>query len=127
KIGYLRFTVAGIGSLTVESVKLRMTAGSASASSSNLGGEIHRVSDNTWSEANTTYSNRPSHDATVIASAGTVAANALIDFDLTSVITADGTYNFALVTTSSDDVIYQSREASAGKPQLIVSLKQNTA
>src|SRR6185503_11887799 len=90
KIGYLRFTVTGIGSLTVESVKLRMTAGSASASSSNLGGEIHRVNDNTWSEANTTYSNRPSHDATVIASAGTVAANALIDFDLTSAITADG-------------------------------------
>src|SRR5262249_43365095 len=36
-------------------------------------------------------------------------------------------YNLALISTSTDPVKYASREASSGKPQLLVTLAQNTA
>src|SRR6185295_1569281 len=34
---------------------------------------------------------------------------------------------FGLVTSSSDDVVYQAREASSGRPQLLVTFAQNQA
>jgi hypothetical protein len=124
---YLRFTVSGVGLAGIESAKLRLTAGSASASSSDAGGIVNAISNNTWSEANTSYSNRPSVDGPALASAGAVAANQVVDFTVTPAVFGDGTFNFALVTTSSNDVIYNSREAASGRPQLIVTLAQNQA
>src|SRR5207244_1656876 len=50
-----------------------------------------------------------------------------VDFDVTQGVAADGTFNFALVSTSSDWVRYASREASTGKPELRIALTQNTA
>src|SRR6185436_9495475 len=106
--------------------KLRMTAAPVSAAPSPNGGELHTITDNVWSEGSTTFANRPAVDGPIVATAGAVTDNALIDFDVVSVVRADGTYNFALITTSSDEVVYQSREATAGKPQLILPFKQNT-
>ena len=65
--------------------------------------------------------------ASALASRGAVISGAVVDLDVTSGVFADGTYNFALVTSSADDVVYQSREATTGKPQLIVNLGQNSA
>jgi hypothetical protein len=42
-----------------------------------------------------------------------------------SALFGDGTYNFSLLTTSADEVVYQSREAATGRPQLVVGLTQN--
>jgi hypothetical protein len=125
---FFRFPVTGIGSLSVERAVLRLTVGSTSAASSNVGGQIHSITNNTWSESTTSYSTRPAIDGPVLATRTTsVARNAVIDFDITTGVRADGTFNFALATTSSDDVIYSSREASAAlRPQLAITLAQNT-
>jgi hypothetical protein len=49
--------------------------------------------------------------------------NQVVDFDVTAAVTTDGTYNFALDSASSDGVRYRTREASTGKPRLIVTLR----
>src|SRR5206468_3343610 len=58
---------------------------------------------------------------------GKVLTKQVVDFDATSAVTGDGTYNFALVSSSTDWVTYQTREATTGKPQLVLTLTQNTA
>jgi len=74
-----------------------------------------------WSEA-TTYRVRPAVVGPPLATAGAVAPNQVVDFDVTKAIQGDGTVNFALVSASTDYVGYRSREAASGKPQLIVTL-----
>jgi hypothetical protein len=50
-----------------------------------------------------------------------VAANAWYEIDVTSAITADGTYSFALRSPSADGADYSSREAfAANRPQLVI-------
>ena len=56
-----------------------------------------------------------------------MSAGDVVEFDVTPALFADGTYDFALVTFSKDAVGYQSREAATGRPQLILSLTENTA
>jgi hypothetical protein len=125
---FLRFTVAGIAPYAVQQAILRMTVGSASAAASAAAGTINKITNTTWTEAATNFNNKPAIDGVVLATKTTaVAVNQVVDFDLTSGVTADGTYNLALTTASSDNVTYQSREATSGKPQLILTLTQDTA
>ena len=45
----------------------------------------------------------------------------VVEFDVTSAVTRDGTYAFALTSGSSDGVQYQSREAASGAPVLMIT------
>ncbi|TMA49592.1 MAG: DNRLRE domain-containing protein, partial [Deltaproteobacteria bacterium] len=58
---------------------------------------------------------------------GKVLTKQVVDFDATAAVTGDGTYNFALVSSSTDWVTYLTRESTTGKPQLVLTLTQNTA
>jgi hypothetical protein len=123
---FFRFPVTGVGSFAVDTAVLRLTVGSTSAASSNRAGNVHLVTNDTWTEAATTYNTRPAIDGPMLASKTTaVAKNAVVDFDVKTGVQGDGSVNLALVTTSSDDVIYQTRESSK-KPQLVLTLKNNT-
>ena len=123
---YMRFAVSGFLSdqFTLSSAKLRLTAGSASAASSPVGGTVQTIVAGrlTWSEEATTFANKPAVDGPVLDSVAAVAANQVVDFDVTRAVTADGTISFAVTSTSTDDVVYQSREASSGQPQLVLTL-----
>ncbi len=124
---FLRFAVSGLGNFSVQQALLRLTADAATAASSASGGAMHVISDNTWSEATTTFANKPTIDGPPLATRGSVALNAVVDYDVTPGVLTDGTYNFALDTTNADDVIFKSREAAAGRPALILNLTQDTA
>ncbi len=124
---FFRFAVAGVGPFTIERALLRLTVGANSGDGSAVGGTIRRITNTTWSESTTTYNTRPAIDGAVLASAAKVVPKAVVDFDLTAGITTDAIYNLALSSASSDWVKYASREASAGKPQLLLTLAQNTA
>src|SRR5207249_3781688 len=125
KQAYLRFQVTGIGSLAVQSAHLKLTASSVTAAPSPSGGALHTITDNTWSEATTTFNNRPAVDGPTLGTQGAVALRQVVDFDVSTAVRSDGTYNFGLVTTNADEVIYNSREASSGQPQLFLTLAQN--
>jgi cysteine-rich repeat protein len=124
---YLRFTVTGIPPFAVEQATLRLTVGPSRGHASNSAGTVHRLTGSSWSEASTTFNTRPPIDGPALDSQGAVASDEVVDFDVTAVILGDDTYDFAIVSSSSDGVRYRSREAAAGRPLLIVTLAENTA
>src|SRR5581483_6932448 len=96
KQAFLRFTVSGVAPFTVAQAHMKLTATSASAAASNAGGALHTITNTTWSEAATTYASRPAVDGPTIATQGAVVASQVVDFDVTSAVRVDGTYNFGL-------------------------------
>jgi hypothetical protein len=83
------------------------------------GGSVFRVTDNTWTEAGLTFANAPAIGTTSLGAAGAVGTGVPVEINLGNAVTGNGTYSFALTTTSSNSVIYDSREGST-PPQLIL-------
>jgi hypothetical protein len=111
---YLRFNVQGLtGPIT--SATLRVYANTASSQ----GYRVHGVNDNTWSESTLNYNNAPAAGS-ILGSSGAVSAGTWKTIDVTSYITGNGTFNFALTTTSNTAISLASRESGANAPQLIV-------
>ena len=114
---YLKFNVTGIGSKSIVSATLRLFA----TDPSDNGGTLHRVTSTSWSEAGIKWSNQPTYTPAVIGSLGAVVAGTWYEIDVKPVITADGTYAFALVSPSTNGADYVSREGALGsRPQLVV-------
>jgi len=117
---YLKFQISGLSG-TVQSAKLRLYVYDAS----NDGGALYSVSNNyansstAWTESGLTWSNAPSLSGTALGSAGAVSAGSWVEFEVTAIITGNGTYSFGLKSNSSDLVVYTSRSTS-NKPELIV-------
>jgi hypothetical protein len=116
---FLRFNVTGVAS-SVRSARLHLTATSASAAASDSGGMLHVIGGG-WSEA-TTFVTRPAITSPAIASQGAIAPNDVVDFDVSSAVSGNGTYDFALDTASTNAAEYRSREASSGRPELVLTL-----
>ena len=55
----------------------------------------------------------------LIASAGTVATGAWVEFDVTAAVSGSGLVSFLMTTTSSNSCLYSSRQG-ANPPELIV-------
>ncbi|MFP3463819.1 alkaline phosphatase family protein [Arthrobacter globiformis] len=123
EMSFLKFTVAGTVS-TVTGAKLRLFI----SDPSNLGGQFRRVQNTTWAENTITWSNAPAADSTVIASVGTATINTFVDVDVFSVVKGDGTYSFRIDNTSSDGVIYASKEVAdtTHRPQLVLTTNGTT-
>jgi hypothetical protein len=120
----IKFNVSGIGAQTVVSAKLRIYC----VDPSPFGGELHRVTDNTWSESGVNWNNAPPADAGILATLGKVSAGNWYEVDITSLVTGDGTYSLKMSSTSSDGAYYATREGAAGfAPQLIVVTNLGTA
>jgi hypothetical protein len=119
KHGLLRFTVSGVGSGTIQSVKLRLFC----LDTADNGGDFYRVSDNSWPEKTVNWNSRPTADLTSLASLGAVTANTWYEVDLSSLVTGDGTYSIQIASTSSNGADYSTKEGAAGfAPQLVVAL-----
>jgi hypothetical protein len=76
--------------------------------------------DNTWAEAGITWNNRPAATTGVIANLGAATASTWVEYNLTSYITGNGTYNFVLLPDSSDGIRFVSREGTT-PPQLVLT------
>jgi trimeric autotransporter adhesin len=112
---YLKFDVAGLSG-TPTSVKLRLF----STDGSRDGGSVSSTS-NAWSETGVTWGNQPGIGASSLASFGATTTNSAVEVELgAGAVTGNGTYSFALASSSTDSAYYSSREG-ATKPQLIVT------
>jgi len=119
RISYLRFTVSGLGGRPVQQARVRVGVSGPSTK----GGTIHAISDRTWSPAAITYSTRPAVDGPGIATLGAVALGSVVEFDVTAAVTGEGAYDFAIDSTSTDGVSYNSSTALSGlRPQLVVTV-----
>jgi trimeric autotransporter adhesin len=111
---YLRFTVAGITG-SVGLVKLRLFCTDPAPN----GGTVYPTSAN-WTESTLTWGNAPAATGPAIRTIPAVALNTWVEVDLTSSITADGTYNLLLSDGDTNSAFYSSREG-ANPPQLVVT------
>jgi hypothetical protein len=110
---YMKFNVTGV-SVPVASATVRLYA----TDKSNDGGSLY-VTDNSWDEASIAWNNAPPIVGTPIDNAGPVNTGTWIELDVTSVITGNGIYSFALVSASSTSAYYSSREGTF-RPELVL-------
>ena len=116
KRSYLRFTVANfLGPVQSAVLRVFVTSGA------DKGLDLWQVSNNTWSETGITWNNKPALGQGL----GTIAPTAggsWAEFDVSKVVKGNGTYSFALTTTSTIAEQLASKEAGAGTaPELVVT------
>jgi PKD repeat protein len=116
---FLRFDVTGVGVGTATNAKLRLFV----TDDSNDGGIVYRIPDTpAWEESKLTWATRPvtTLSGGINADRDRRVALGWIDIDVSSAVTANGTYNFVLASTSTTSAIYSSLEGT-NPPQLVVT------
>lgn len=116
----LKFSVAGIGTRTVASAKLRLY----NVDSSSSGGTFYQVSDNSWAETTVNWNNAPAAASSPLASLGAVATNRWYEVNVASLVTGDGSYSLKTISASTNGADYTSKEGAASfRPQLVLTLQ----
>ncbi len=116
---YLRFTISGITG-TVQQAKLRLYA-----TGSTVDGPQVYTATNTWTETSITWNTRPTLLTGPAGDTGAISSGTWVEFDVTPLVTGDGTITLALIATSSDGVTFSSREAASNWPQLVIRFAEN--
>ncbi len=104
---------------TIQNVKLRVyctTNGTANGPASYL-------ADSNWIESGTggvTWNTQPALLSGASDNKAAIATDSWVEYDVRALVTADGTYTFALVADGNDGVTFSSREGGMA-PQLVVS------
>jgi len=119
---FFRIRVSGVGARQVTSARLRLQVSNVPNSQSVAAGRIHPITACGWDEQTVTWKTRPAIDGPVLSTLGAVALGQVLEFDVTSAIQGDGVYCFAIESPSADGVRYNSREAAAGKPEVIIGV-----
>ncbi len=115
----IKFNVTGVGTKRVTSAKLNLYV----AGSSDEGGIVYRLLGTNWNENTVTWNTAPSSDTVPLTNIGRVSGGSIVQIDLGSMITGDGTYALKISSTSKDTVVYNSKEASFSKPQLNITIE----
>jgi hypothetical protein len=118
---YILFDVSGLSG-PVSGAKLRIyDRGNGSTNGPELYG-----TDTSWTESGLTWSNRPGRTSAMLGDLGNVGANVWVEYDVTSLITGNGTYSFVLAADSNDGLTFSSRQ-DAQPPQLVLTSTTNPA
>jgi hypothetical protein len=113
---FIRFAVTGISG-TVQSARLRVyvtTNGSAN-------GPAVYATGTSWTETGITWNNRPARTSGALDNKGSISTNTWIEYNVTSLISGNGTFSFVLAADSTDGAVFSSRQGSQ-PPQLVVTL-----
>jgi hypothetical protein len=111
---YLKFTVQGVPAGVAPTAHLLLSSDRNQPSAVDL----HAVADTGWNEMSMTMRNAPAVGA-VVATDRPASRQTSLDFDLSRVVTGNGTYSFALVDAQAGTVsAVFSREHGAGGPTL---------
>jgi chitodextrinase len=115
----MRFNVSGVGTGKVDAAKLRLYVNK----SSNSGGSIKKAASSTWNESTLNWNNKPALGTTVYGTFGSIVRNSYAEVDLSSgMVTGDGVYDLYIDSGSTNDAAFNSKEAAANKPQLLLTV-----
>jgi hypothetical protein len=121
RVAYLRFDLTSLTG-PVNDARLRLHVTNLSGAGSPVGGSVVVVNDNSWTESATTYNNRPTSFGATVATIGAVSRNTWVEIPVTSAVSTGVPISFAVISTSSDQATYDSRQASSSvRPQLVVT------
>ncbi len=76
---------------------------------------------NNWTEGGVNWSNRPAYQTPLQGEKGAVAASSWMTFDVTNLVSADGTVTLTVSQTSTDGTYTHSKEGAV-KPELVLTL-----
>ena len=108
---YLRFTISGLsGPPQTATLALWVTSGT------NNGPAVYACNSTSWVETAITWANKPPVGPPRD-DKGAIAAGAWVSYDVTPFITGSGSFCLTLITSSSDGIDFDSREA-VNSPQL---------
>ena len=111
---FLRFTVTGIS----DSVRTAQVRVHTTTNGSDNGPAIY-ATDNSWAENEITWNNRPARTSGALDNKDRVDAETWVEYDVTSLVTGNGTFSFVLATDSNNSVVFSSREG-AQPPELVI-------
>jgi hypothetical protein len=113
---FLSFPVA-TGGLPVRAARLRLFA----ADGSTDGPRLYRAAP--FDTVDFGWASRPALQGAALADLGTVASDTWVELDVSGVVTADGTYAFALTPDSDNGVDFTSSEGRAAyRPRLVLAV-----
>jgi hypothetical protein len=80
------------------------------------------VADSSWTEAGLTWNNRPTGGASVD-NAGALTADTMVEYNVTPLVTGNGTMSLKLTPDSTDGTSFNSRQGSDStkRPQLVIA------
>ena len=116
---FIRFNVSGVSG-TIQNVKLRVYC----TTNGSVNGPASYLADSNWVESGTggvTWDTQPALLSGASDNKAAIAADAWVEYDVTALVAANGTYTFALVADGNDGVTFSSREGT-NAPQLVVTL-----
>jgi len=113
---FIRFTVSGISG-TIQSAQLRVYA---TTNRTKNGPALYETSAS-WTETGISWNRRPARTSGAVDNKGSIGINSWAEYDVTSLVTGNGTFSFVLVADSSDGVRFSSRQGSR-PPELVVAL-----
>jgi glucose/arabinose dehydrogenase len=125
---FLKFNISAF-SANIISAKLRLYGSLNNTQTPSISVEVHNSTNTTWLENTITWNNKPAADATILATATvTGTTNQYYEWDLTQHIVSlrsagINSVTLKLVNTNStnNQVIFNSKEAAANRPQLVVA------
>lgn len=112
---FIRFTVKNVSG-TILSAQLRLYTNKNSTKD----GPVIYATSESWDEEKLTWGQRPNHDAAALDNKDQLDAESWVEYDVTSAITGNATFNFILAGDSKDAVVFSSRESSQ-PPELVVT------
>ncbi len=113
---YVRFSVNAAGTIRKAVLRLYVTDGTKD------GPRLYQAANSTWSESNIIWNNRPGATGAVLGNLGKVNDKVWVEYDVTTLVTANGTYSFVLVGDSTESIEFTSREGT-NKPQLVLTIQ----
>jgi hypothetical protein len=117
---YLLFTVSGLSG-PIQNAKLRVFV----LADTTKNGPAVYLANNSWTESGMTWNTKPALLSGPSDNKGALTANTWVEYDVSSLLSGNGTYTFALIADSSDGADFSSREG--GSPaQLVITLATAT-
>lgn len=113
---FIRFTVSGV-TKTVGRAQLRLYT----ASNDTIDGPAVYSTDASWTEEGITWNTRPARTSDATDDKVRIGPESWVEYDVTPLVTGNGTFSFILAGDSTDSVAFSSRESSQ-PPQLVLTL-----
>jgi len=114
-IAFVKFAVTGL-TRAPSAVQLQLYSYAQSAT----GVQVYTAGSD-WTESAVTWNTMPAPGTTLAANMANLVLNAYATADVSSVVTGNGTYTFAITTTSTLSKQLASREVSADPPRLLIT------
>jgi hypothetical protein len=118
---FIRFTVNDVQG-PIQDARLRLYV---TDNGTENGPAVH-ATDNTWEEDGITWNNRPVPTSNIVDNKEQLGSNGWVEYDVTALVTGNGTFSFVLVADSTDGVMFSSREGDQ-PPQLVLTFMGSNA